>query len=94
MHGSWPTARCCPFLNLFAVRVVKFGKQICNSRGDSYCGLLGNDTIQSCGETLITQMNSLRLPSESEWGETTARLHRQEKEGGYSEHREGGKLWI
>jgi len=94
VHGSWPTARCCAFYNLFAVRVVNFGKQIRNSRGDSHCGLLSYDTIQSCRETLITQMNSLCLPSESEWGETTPRVHRQEKEGGYSEQWERRKLWI
>ena len=49
-------------------------------------------TPHSPAETLITQMNSLCLPSESQGGETTTRLQRQEKEGGYSEQWERRKV--
>jgi hypothetical protein len=50
--------------------------------------------MHSYRQTLITQINSLCLSSESEWGETTARLHRQEKEVVYSVQGEREKLRI
>jgi hypothetical protein len=82
MHDIWPAA--VPFLNLFAARVVKFGKHICNSREDSHCGVLGNDTMHCCGQICITQTNRLPLSSGCEWGESSARFDRQgDKEDGY-----------